>query len=240
MKLRQAVTGLAVAAALGSGSCAWGGTFVSNPLVLDFDTDALGNPILHGQVIDDEYAAWGVTIDVDHPSNSDLDFGLALNTAVSIEADMRTSQANGAFHPSNTEFLGNVLIAPRNNIDANNDEILDLPDTAFEKPNAEFTFSFADAVYFGGAVTILDAEEAGGYIRTYFEDSVVGEVLIPALGDNSVVTLDLPQARYDKIVVLLAGSGGLNDVTAGVDDVPEPTTAALLGLGGLAMLRRRR
>lgn len=214
------------------------GLVVPSTLVLDFDTDANGQPIVHGQVIDDEYAAWGVAIDVQHPSQSALDFGVALGTAVSIEADMRTSDANGAFHPTNDTFLGNVLIAPRNDLDANNDDILDVPDTAFERPNGVFTFSFLETTYLSGMLTILDAEEAGGTIETYLSGSLVGTVGIPALGDNAVVTLGLPQGEFDRIVVRLAGSGGLNDVT--VNPVPEPAAATLLAGATLLGLRRRK
>ncbi len=242
---RRAVVaaGLFVTSLLGAAAHAeiigTGGAIDLTPLVLDFDTDANGQPIVHGQVIDDEYAAWGVAIDVQHPTHDYLDFGVALGTDVSLEADMRTSVAFGAFHPSNDTFLGNVLIAPRNDYDFNHDDILDTPDTAFERPNGLFTFTLSNTLYASGALTIVDAEEAGGTVTTYLNGSMVGSVVIPALGDNSVVTVNLPdQSPFNQLVVHLAGSGGLNDVT--FIPVPEPGSAALLaGLATLGLRRKR-
>ena len=41
---------------------------------IDFETDALGNPLVAGQVIDDEWAAWGITasFSVNAPSTGPL------------------------------------------------------------------------------------------------------------------------------------------------------------------------
>ncbi|MEM1445356.1 MAG: PEP-CTERM sorting domain-containing protein [Planctomycetota bacterium] len=215
-------------------------------LLLDFDTDANGDRIIHGQVVDTAYSGVGVNINVWHPSDRNLDFGLALNTANSIEADMRTGVINGAYHPSNTEFLNNVLITPRNAIDSNGDGILDIPDTAFERPNGVVTFSFDEAIYIAGSITVLDAEEEArpefgvGVVEARLNDgTVLGTTVIPALGDNAVVTVPLPDVDqpFEQIRVVLAGSSGLDNLF--VTNVPEPATAALLGLGGLAMLRRR-
>lgn len=213
-------------------------------LLIDFDTDADGNRIIHGQVIDTEYAGVGVNINVWHPTDRNLDFGVALNTANSIEADMRTGAINGAYHPSNTEFLNNVLITPRNAIDSNGDGILDIPDTAFERPNGVVTFTFDEAIYMAGMITVLDAEEpasfGSGVIEARLKDgTILGTTEIPALGDNAVVTVALPDIEqpFEILRVVLAGSSGLDNLY--VTSVPEPATAALLGLGGLAMLRRR-
>ncbi|MEM8495153.1 MAG: PEP-CTERM sorting domain-containing protein [Planctomycetota bacterium] len=214
-------------------------------LLLDFDTDAEGNRIIHGQVIDTEYAGVGVNINVFHPTDRNLDFGLALNTANSIEADMRTGIENGAFGVNNDEFLNNVLITPRNAIDSNGDGILDIPDTAFERPNGVVTFSFDEAIYIAGSITVLDAEEEAspelgiGVVEARLNGVLLGTTVIPAFGDNSVAIVDLPEVDqpFDEIRVVLAGSSGLDNLF--VTNVPEPATAALLGLGGLAMLRRR-
>ncbi|MEM8783062.1 MAG: PEP-CTERM sorting domain-containing protein [Planctomycetota bacterium] len=214
-------------------------------LLLDFDNDADGERIIHGQVIDTEYAGFGVDISVLHPSNPGLNFGVALNTANSIEADMRTGLENGAFGVNNTEFLNNVLITPRNGADANGDGILDIPDTAFERPNGVITFSFDEAIFIAGSITVLDAEEPAtpglgvGVVEARRNGVLLGTSVIPALGDNSVAIVDLPEVdqAFDEIRVVLAGSSGVDNLF--VTNVPEPAAAALLGLGGLAMLRRR-
>jgi hypothetical protein len=231
--LTGTLTGVALALPLAASAA----TLAPGSIVLNFEVDADGDPIAHGQIIDNEYAAWGITIAVQHPSNASLDFGIALNTQISKEADMRTSPGFGAYHPTNNKFLGNVLISPRNGIDANNDGIIDVPDTAFERPNGTFTFTLREA-WLSGSVTILDAEEAGGYIHAFLNGSLTGAVSIPAVGDNSVIVLDLPQGPFNELVIRLGGSGGLDNLT--LNPIPEPGAAALLAGAGLLAARRRR
>ncbi|MEM1097739.1 MAG: PEP-CTERM sorting domain-containing protein, partial [Planctomycetota bacterium] len=116
---------------------------------------------------------------------------------------------------------------------------------AFERPNGVVTFSFDEAIYIAGSITVLDAEEEAspelgiGVVEARLNGVLLGTTVIPAFGDNSVAIVDLPEVDqpFDEIRVVLAGSSGLDNLF--VTNVPEPATAALLGLGGLAMLRRR-
>ena len=236
--IRSLPTRLMILCAVMSAPAALGGVLPAHSLLLDFDTDANGDPIVHGQVIDDEYNPWGVDIAVQHQSDPSLDFGLALATDISVEEDMRTGTENGATHPTNTGFLGNVLITPRNSVDDNNDGVIDTPDTAYERPNGVFTFTFSATTYNGGSLTIIDAEEDGGTVEAWLNNAFVGSVSIPAIGDNAVAQLGLPQVAFNKLVIRLAGSGGVDNVI--VNAVPEPASTAALALLGAGLLRRRR
>jgi hypothetical protein len=98
-----------------------------------------------------------------------------------------------------------------------------------------------------GRVDFSDADD--GDVFTLWIDPELGST--PDDGDaflTTTGTLDMSAADYYPSVYLRAGRGAVTyvdeirmDTTfADVTPVPEPATMALLGLGGLAVLRRRR
>ncbi len=86
-----------------------------------------------------------------------------------------------------------------------------------------------------GAVTAGGNPDAGHDYR-----SLQGGPGVPGPGDYSTVEfVGLAVGMY-TIDLTTGGSGGTQLATADIEVVPEPSTVALLGLGSLVLLRRRR
>ncbi len=82
----------------------------------------------------------------------------------------------------------------------------------------------------------MDVEEDGGSLQFFSGGDMTAEVAIPALGDNSVQTILVEDVLFDDLHVNFAGSAAIGEVML----IPSPGAAALMGLGGLMMFRRRR
>lgn len=225
IKTRHAVLG---AFALATASLAH-----AAPITIDFENDALGNPLAAGTIIDDEYAAFGVTIVAENHTASHPDL------AVIFDSDNPTGGDNDLATPgtgaNNTQALHNLLIIAERGSDRG-DGILDAaPDDEGNQPAGYLDFDLG-FVATGASIVLVDIEESGGTIefRTITEGLVT--VSIPALNDNSVQTIAYDDAAFTGFRVNLAGSGAIG----GLEIVPTPASLSMLGLAGLVATRRRR
>ncbi len=207
-----------------------GPAHAASMLVLNFDTDASGNAIQHGQIIDDEYAAWGVTVAAKHPRTSRLDLAVAQNTGLASEGD----------HNDPASGLGNVLIVSSKRADHNNDGLIDDPRSPGWRPGGQFTFTF-DAARRGGELTVLDAEveENTGTIQLWLDGILNDTIAIAGLGNKSVQTLGFGDALFNRVVVQLAGSGGIDNLKVGVVPTPAAVSLGLVALTALVFRRRQ-
>lgn len=118
------------------------------------------------------------------------------------------------------------------------------------------TGSIAEATtfgVFGGAAVAIapvagntdqDRRYSGAAIVAFGGTPIVGEALViggAALTRTGPVTIQLIASSAGGTVTELSGSGGfeLNTILDEIT-IPEPMTMSLLGLGGLALIRRRR
>lgn len=213
-------------------------------VTFDFNTDQYGDPIVPGQRVDNQYAdVYGLTIGGYQFAEPAVSYVIAQDSRTTPESD----QVTPGYGVGNTASHGNLLIVPRNTVDANGDFIIDFPDTHPAKPGGFFYFSFLERQD-SASVTIVDADEPDsiGYVAAYEEFSAWGNewgverarYSIPALGDNSVQTINI-DVPFHVLWVQLGGSGGVASLTSTV-----PTPTALLGgcllMGGLATRRLRR
>lgn len=151
--------------------------------VIDFDTDANGNDIVDGQEIDDEYAAWGVTISAENIRKS-FDRAVAFDSSLDVTSDPDLEapfydfiQEDFTDVDDKNEFSfvddvrdgvngisnpGNVLIIQENNTGCDG-TTCDDPDDEGRRPAGFFTISF-DVPVFLSYIDFFDIEiaEDGG------------------------------------------------------------------------------
>lgn len=234
LKKTAGLTGLALALGLGVSSSAHAAS-----ILLDFENAPDGTPLVAGQIIDNQFASQGVTIQGVHPSDPSLNLAVIQDSATTFELDQRTP----GFGPGNDTAQGNILIVPRDNVDADNDGLIDAPQSQSSNPGGRIFFFF-DSIFTDASVTVIDDDlnEREGFIRAFLDDSEVAFVQFEALGDNSVQTVSFADTEFNRLNVDLGGSGGLISVDAGqVEVVPTPSAllAGMLGLGFVAARRRR-
>lgn len=200
---------------------------------VDFDTDAAGNFILAGQVIDDEYAAWGIHISAENNKN-DIDTAVAFDTSAPTGGDGDLITGTGAYGSGNdpdSPSLENVLILQENRGE---------PDDQGGTNAGIIRIDF-DSLVTGGWITMLDIEEDNHELR-FFDGGVdpFDIITIPALDDNSLQTIDLAGLTFSRLDVYFNGSGAIGEFE--VTSVPEPATLLLIGIGlvGMAGLGRKK
>jgi hypothetical protein len=238
--LKQAFAPLALAALLVAGSAG------AAPITLTFDDVGL----VHGSVVNTQYS--GVTI-------SAINTGGGPNLAVAFDSNLSgtrdddlefdTGWSTGNLAPDTR--LGNLLII-QENPNGCQDGICDAPDDEGSRPAGTLIFDFDVAVTSFG-LDLVDVEslsqEDGSIVFFDGASSVTIDMstflagLI--LGNHSANRVDpfqladLPGlSQITRVELNLNGSGGVDNVT--FEPVPEPSTAALLALGVVALGARAR
>ena len=205
------------------------------PLTLDFEADGVGNPLEAGQIIDDEFAAFGIQVSAENYAPGHPDLAIIFDSANPTGGDDDLATPNPAGHPSNTVPYDNILILAENDIDLDGDGLIDNPDDEAHRPAGYLHFSLG-GVYEAADFVFIDTEEAGGTVEFFLSGGSVGSVPIPAIPNAAVVPVSFSDADFDAFQVNLAGSGGLCQFEL----VPEPSSLLLLIGGSVLCLSRRR
>lgn len=227
---------LAAATALGLAGSA-------EALTMDFDTDAMGNPILAGQHIDEEYAEWGVHISARN-YNRRHDAAISFDTLNYTGGDRDLRTDSHRYGVNNDRELGMVMILAEDVKDRNHDGYVDDPDDEGGRRAGYFDFMF-DYIIDSGSLVMLDVDNRcePGSVQFYLDDTLLSQSFdFKALGDNSVQGVDWSGFEYNKMRINLGGSGAVAEVNA--NPVPEPVTTvlvtgALVALGMRTSKRRR-
>jgi len=207
---------------------------------MDFNTDALNQSIQAGQIIDDEFASFGITISGDSNNRHRPDKVIAFDSANPTGGD--PDLATPGYGLNNNVALGMLLILAERDTDQNNDGFVDNPDD--DAGGGYIQFAFDSPQQASGSVDMLDIEEHGSRIDLLLAGNIVNSLSIPGLGDNSFQTISFGLASFDTLRVSLSGSGAIGgvrmDTPGGGPEIPEPATIALFGLGATLIAYRKR
>ena len=181
---------------------------------IDFDTDGAGAGLSKGTVIDNQWAAFGVTVSTGDPSHLPMIFDSSMPTGGDPDLGTPNETFGGpgigsggeAGQPGeNSTALGNVLIISEDN-DSN-----DPDDNA---GGGTITFDFAYPVRVD-KVGILDIDEGAGGTVTAFDGagSTIGSAAMANnLGNNSAQTVLLGVSGVRRLEVFFPGSGAVSEV----------------------------
>jgi len=218
----------AIAVLIGSLVVLTGGSIASG-LTLDFDRDANGQTIEPGQILDDEYAADGVTISAENDKK-------AFDLAAAYHADDPDGRDPDLHQPGR----GNVLIIQENPAGVDTG-VAAHPDDEQHGGHLQLNFS---QTFNSLSMYVLDFDDHDtDYLELYLGDTLQQSFALPSLNDGEMAFVDFNQvATFDAFRVEMSGSGAIDDVTVGHAVIPEPITAglSLLALTGVGMAATRR
>lgn len=194
-------------------------------ITIDFDEDGNGEPMVAGTIISHQFAGYGVKIMAHNNASNHPSEALLFNSSEPTGNDYDLGSPHTDFggpgrgeggvrgsKGANDKALGNVLIIAENVDDKDGDMMVDDPDD--EAKGGSLVFEF-DQVVSVQSITLLDADDGNnGSVVAYSGPS--GEevsVPIPALGDNSLTTLNINASQVKILKVNLKGSGAVAELT---------------------------
>jgi hypothetical protein len=202
------------------------------PIIINFDKDASNNDILAGQVINEEYAAWGVHIQIDNFDRTPTgvinpleDFGTAFDssdhtlpnaggdedlfTGLDSEGSGTTYGTTGNLLNPRDESLGNLLIIQESGQPDVNDMLINaVPDDEGARPAGTITFNF-DSLINSFGFDFIDVEGEvefnGGYFASFYNGgTMINQVLFAGFQglDNTIVWGNNSVNRIDPSIIL--------------------------------------
>ena len=186
---------------------------------LDFETDDAGGSLVSGQIVDNEWAAWGVHVttsspashpamvfDSASPTGNDPDLGTPnqdfSGPGVGVGGKLNEPGENGAAH-------GKLLIISEDNNPAN-------PDDNGGGGTVVFTFDVGVRMDEVHVVDVADVARAGT-VRAY-SDPVGSSLLVQSkmlgLGENSMQTVPVNATGVRRLEIDFPGSGGIPAVVS--------------------------
>lgn len=186
---------------------------------LEFETDTAGAALVAGQIIDTEWAAWGVHVTTNSPVGHPA---MIFNTANPTGGDFDLGAPNEAYGgpgigigggPSmpgyNNAPLGKVLIVAENPNSSN-------PDDRANGGTIIFTFDYAVRI---DDVKILDIDDvnAAGTIKAYQDtagSTLVATGKVKGLGDNSIQTVAVNGSSVRRLEINFPKSGAVASIVS--------------------------
>ena len=199
------------------GSCSW---------VLDFETDASGNKLPRGQIIDAEWALYGIHITTNNPT---VHPAMIFDSSEPTGYDWDLGSPNEDFggpgrgtggeegQPGENRWpLNNVLIISEDGDQKD-------PDDYYAGGTFIFTFEKPSMIY---EVQLLDidTDETAGKIVAYDRlDNKLGTFSMQPYGNNSVQVVAINRADVTRLEIHLQSSGAVAAISF-CDEKPTPAT----------------
>jgi hypothetical protein len=191
---------------------------------IDFENDAAGNPMVAGQIVDNEYAAWGVRFSTDNPASQPL---MVFDSRYPTGGDQDLGTPHQDFGGpgigdggragqlgENSQPLGNLLIISEDG-DANDpddDAGGGLVTALFDVPTEVLSLFIVDT----------DVGETGGTVTAYdAADGVISAASIVDFGDNSAQRVAVNAIGVSKLEVNFPSSGAVDNILVCIDNVPQ-------------------
>ena len=220
---------------------------------------------VHGEILDTDFlASDGLTISADNPNRS-FDWAVVFDTSLSGTRDPDLEGPAGRLWDGGNvapdEVFGNVLIVQENDTGCADDQCYLSDDETGTNCGGDLIFSFQDRMTrFGFDVVDIESGQAAGARVLFFDgagpavatvffsefECAVGpfcDGTVDFAGDNSANHLSdmtataLGITGFDRVVIDLNGSGGIDHLRFDGPQVPEPALAWLVLLA-LAWLGR--
>ena len=191
--------------------------------VATFENDASGLTILAGQILDNEYSDWGLTISADNNHAGVPDLAVAFNSDAPSGGDTDLGTPNGDFggpgvgaggasgEPGeNNRLEHNLLVIAQDNVDSNGDLRVDDPS---DEPDGGWVWFTFDAPTRVESLRLIDIETLGVKIDVYNAADILEETInVPSLGNNSSQYMAINKEGVKKIGVWLTGEGALDSL----------------------------
>lgn len=186
---------------------------------LEFETDTAGAALVAGQIIDTEWAAWGVHVTTNSPTSHPA---MIFNSANPSGGDSDLGTPNEAYGgpgvgsgggPTMPGFnntpLGKVLIVAENSNAAN-------PDDSANGGTLIFTFDYAVSI---DDIRVLDIDDtsAAGTVKIYGDTSgttLLATSKMHGLGDNSVQTVPVNGDGVRRMEVKFPKGGAIASIVS--------------------------
>ncbi len=166
---------------------------------IDFETDADGNALAKGTVIDGEFAGFGISVTTNDPDdNPAMIFDTAMPTGG--DDDLQTP----GYGPGNNTALGNVLIISEDGDSSDPDD---------NNNGGTLTFTFAEDTEIA-SVGLLDIDQNETATATVFDGDgdEITSVMVDGVGDNGVQRIALDAMGVRRLEIELSSTGAVTDL----------------------------
>lgn len=190
---------------------------------IDFEKSASGTNLSTGQIIDDEYLAWGITITTNNSGKPAMIFDSSLPTGG--DEDLGTPNKDfggpgigaggGSGKPGeNSQSRGKVLIISENGNQGNSDD---------NSGGGTIMFTFTQKVNLK-EIEVMDIEESGNLVKVYKSNGdLIKSVGFQNYGDNGFQAVPINATDVGKMEIVFNASGSVPTVNF-CDNTPMPTT----------------
>ncbi len=183
---------------------------------LDFEMDADGNPLTPGQIIDDEFAALGITVSTNDPVNHPL---MIFQTGAPTGGDDDLGTPNVDFGGPGIGIGGGADMAGRNGLPRGQVLIVS-QDANPGDPNDYDGASVIDFVFdppmpLVTELHILDIDDPanGGFVTAFDADGIEiqSQPILP-LGDNSFQVVPVGAFNVSRLEISVGASAGISGI----------------------------